>query len=495
VKEVKTMRTRTWILLCVALGSSVFPAAAQERLVYGTRAQAMGGAVVAASNDATAALGNPAAFAFESGWDVMLPLLVLNVDVGGDILANADAINNDFSRFSLSNVQNGLNNGTITQAERSAALDAFLYRIPGLGAPGEGFAARASLGPALRFGNWGFSASAIAYAGLSPVVDLSQGLALGTGGFANAIPSTPNNCGGNTFCQNFAAGLVTASGGAMTSAQAEQLVFDAGIGKLRNSSTARGILTKIVTQTAAGGVTFLGNRSGVDIRGILIEQYAFTYSRKILGDRLSAGANLKFLRGETYLSDFVVNDLQSGSDLLKSLRDRNNREISTQVGVDLGLLWKPVAGFRVGLTGMNVNAPKFDYANAQGSFKLDTLVRAGGAWTPKGWLTVAADLDLNEVRSQVVDGLKFRYASLGAEFVVLRFLELRAGAYANTAGAGSPLVYTGGIGFHTGAFELAFSGALSTKEVQRTAASPGSSPSTFPSGAGFGISIGWKPRN
>jgi hypothetical protein len=455
----------------------------------------MGGAVVAAADDASGALGNPATFAFEKGWDLTLPLLVLNIDVEGDILANADAINNDFSQFSLSSIQNGLNNGTITPAQRSAALDAFLYRIPNLGAPGEGFAARASLGPSLRFGSWGFSASAIAYAGLSPIVDLTQGLALGSGGFANAIPSTPNNCGGNTFCQNFAASLVTASGGAMTPQQSEQLVFDAGIGKLRSSSTARGILTKMVIATAGGGATLLSNGSGVDTRGILIEQYAFTYSRKILGDRLSAGANVKFLRGETYLSDFTVNDIQSGDDLLKSLRDRNNREISTQVGVDLGLLWKPVAGVRVGLTGMNVNAPKFDYANGQGSFKLDTLVRAGGAWTPKGWLTLAADLDLNEIDSQVVAGLKFRYASLGAEFVVLKFLELRAGAYTNTAGDNSPLVYTGGVGFHMGAFELAFSGALSSREVQRTAATPGSSADTFPSGAGFGFSFGWKPRN
>jgi len=467
---------------------------AQERLVYGTRAEAMGGSVVAASRDASAAFGNPAAFAFEPRWDLTFPILDLNVGIDGDLLANGDAIRNDFDRFSLSDIQTALDNGTVTPAQRAAVLDAFLYRVPALGDPGQGLSARVSLGPALRFGAWGLSASAFAYGGISPVVDLSTGLSLGSGGFAAAIPSTPDDCGGNSFCQGFAASLVTASGGSLTPAQSEQLVVDAGAGKLQGNSRARALLTRIVTETAGNGPSLLANRSGVDVRGLLVEQIAGTYSRKILGDRLAAGVNVKYMRGETLRKSFVVDDLQQGKSLGDDLRDRDNREVSSRIGVDVGVLWKTSAGLRLGANATNVNGPSFDDAGGGGSFKLATQVRGGAAWSPKGWLTVAGDLDLNEVDSQVVNGLSFRYGSLGAEFVVLRFLELRAGGYRNLAAGGSPLVYTGGVGFRMGAFELALSGAVSTRDVQRTASNGGSSPATFPAGAGFAFSFGWQPR-
>ncbi|MBI3448893.1 MAG: conjugal transfer protein TraF [Acidobacteria bacterium] len=488
------MRIPRWLGSLLLLAVTVMPAAAQERLVYGTRAEAMGGSVVASSRDASAAFGNPAAFAFEPRWDLTFPLLDLNVAIDGNVLATGDAIRNDFDKLSLSNIQTALNSGTVTPAQRAAALDAFLYRVPALGDPGQGLSARASLGPALRFGAWGVSASAFAYGGISPTIDLTTGLSLGTGGFAAAIPSTPDDCGGNAFCQGFAASLVTASGGSLTAAQSEQLVVDAGAGKLQGDSRARSLLTRIVTETAGNGPSLLTNGSGVDVRALLVEQIAGTYSRQILGDRLAAGVSVKDMRGETFRKSFVVDDLQQGKSLGDDLRDRDNREVSSRIGVDLGVLWKASAGLRLGATATNVNAPEFDYAGGGGSFKLERQIRGGAAWSPKGWITVAGDLDLNEIDSQVVNGLKFRYGSVGAEFVVLRFLELRAGGYRNLAASGSPLVYTGGVGFRMGAFELAFSGALSTRDVQRTASNGTSPPATFPSGAGFALSIGWQPR-
>ena len=235
------------LVVFAALLATVATARGQERFIFGTRSLAMGGTGVASSTDAAAAYANPAAFSLEESWDFTLPLLTLNLDTEGDFTAAADRINDDFSATSLADIQAALDNGTVTPEMRQTALQAFLYDIPGLDRPGEGITVRASLGPAFRFKNWGFSAIALAYAGLDPMLDLTQGLSLSQGGFPSAISSTPNNCGGDTFCQSFSADLVTASSGQLTQAQAEQLVYDAGINTLSGDPRARDILTRIVS--------------------------------------------------------------------------------------------------------------------------------------------------------------------------------------------------------------------------------------------------------
>jgi len=486
---------KIWPILALLLsGLTSTSAPAQEWPIYGTRALAMGGTAVAVSSDASASFANPAAFAFEPFWDLTFPLVTLTGDIHGAILASADAIQIDFDRSSLSATQSALDDGTVSQKQRADALDAFLFRIPRLGEPGQGVAVRATTGPAFRYKNWGISISAFGYGGISPVFDYSSGLSLGAGGFAAAVPATPNGCGSDVVCQNFAATLVTASGGALTSAQAEQLVFDAGIPRIEKDGRARKILEEMVRQTAAGGTTLAANRSGVSTRAILVEQIAFTYSRRVVGDTLAAGVSLKEMQGETYQTSFTAHDLEGGNELHDQVTGRDSRKASTRLGLDAGLLYRPVHGLRIGLEGMNLNAPEFDFSGGQGTLRLDPRVRAGVGWNPNRWVTIGADLDLSEVDSHVVQGLKYRYGNAGAEFLVWKILALRGGLYKNLAANGGALVYTGGVGFLIGSFEIALSGAISTEEQALKSNRSGGETSTIPSGGGFAIAFNWKSR-
>lgn len=263
---------------------------------------------------------------------------------------------------------------------------------------------------------------------------------------------------------------------------------------MSRNQRAQSVLREMVVQTAAGGPTLLSNTSGATTRGVLIAQAAFTWSHEIVDDRFAAGASLKYMRGETYRTDLTVEDFEGGDELRDEITSRENREVSNQFGVDVGVLFKPGGGVRLGLSGTNLNAPEFDFKSRPGTFKMDPLVRAGVSWTFKKWLTLAGDLDLNEIDSHVVDAIQYRYGSAGAEFLVWKFLALRGGLYRNLALDGAALVYTGGIGFRIDSFEFALSGAISTDEQAIESGNTSGDADTVPSSAGVGISFNWKAR-
>jgi len=477
------------------------PCAAQEYNPYGTRVFSMGGAAVCNVHDGTGAWANPAVLGVLPSWDFQFPVASVGVELDGDVIAEADQIADILydSGTDLATLVGDLGSSSMgaQEAARETLLNLFLYEVPDLDRPGEGFSAHAAGGPMLRFGNWGVSATGLAWAGVDPVLDYSAGLALGNGGLGAVIPTTAEACPpGDTFCTGFAGDLVQLStqlGDPLTQAQAEQLVLDADLARLRNDTTAQQYLRDIVGATAAGGTTLDQNQSGVLTRGLVVKQFALGYGRSFLADKLAFGGTLKVLFGETYTSLTTIESIQDGGSLIDNVDDDQNRVSSSDVDFDFGILGRPIPSIAVGAVARNVLSPEFEFATGE-RFKLERQLRAGFSFTPRRWVTLAADLDLNEIDSQTVDGLGYRMASLGAEMLAGKFVAFRLGAYENLAASGAEPVYTVGIGIRGGRFEFALAGALSSGKRRIEAMSVSGPGDTYPAGGGVSFSLAWNPK-
>ena len=233
--------------------------------------------------------------------------------------------------------------------------------------------------------------------------------------------------------------LVQATG--IDQLRAEVLVHAAGE-NLVAEPRAFEILTDIVEQTQPGNPTLADNPSEVSGTGILIGQAAFTYSHLIYREKLAIGANARIMTGRTYNRGTRVADLD-GDDDFQDLIEPTDTSTEIELGLDLGLMYRPTPRWSLGLVADNINKPSFDLAGNEGTIKLEPLLRAGAAFRPIRWFNAALDVDLNEVDSGVVNGLGYRYANFGAEFLVGRWFAGRVGAYKNVGASRSSVIYTG----------------------------------------------------
>jgi len=206
-------------------------------------------------------------------------------------------------------------------------------------------------------------------------------------------------------------------------------------------------VAKLADQSVNGG-SFENNSSILEFRGASITEVPITYGHAF-NDNFSMGANVKWMKAETfYYRASVFND--DSEEHFDNAKD--NSEESSTAGLDLGALYK-TGPFRVGIVARNVNTPSFDYAGP-GDYEIDPQVRAGAAVRLGNWVTLAADVDLTENDTNVSDDYKSRNISLGAEFDLLRFLQLRAGGYKNLSESDIGTVYTAGLGVNFYAFQL-----------------------------------------
>jgi len=481
------MRRAGILLLATVLGA---PAAAQSRLFVGARNLGMGGTGVGSSTDALAVYFNPAGMAFGAGFEVEVPLVTAEAEINGDLFNEVDQIDDLFDAKSLDEIQDALNDGTATREDLQTVLQAFLYEVPDLEGETEGAAVRGSAGPAFRYRNWGVSLSLAGNGGADGKVDLTAALALGAAGFAGAIPDPmPAACAGDTVCLDLADQLVAAGGGALDPARAEELVAAAGPA-LASDPRAQELLIDIVEATAQGGATLADNQSAAITTGILVSQLAFSYSHQVLGDKLAVGGNAKLMRGETYFQVTSVAALEDGEQTLEDILDTENTRSDTQVGLDLGVMYRPWPKVSFGLVGNNLNSPAFELSQDRGEIEFDPLFRVGAAYRPWTWFNIAADLDLNEVDSSVVSDHGHRYANLGVEFLAGRFFQGWLGAYSNLARSETEPSITGGFGFGIGRFTIALAAAVALDDVQ---VASGEDDQSYPRGAAASLQLGFRP--
>lgn len=244
------------------------------------------------------------------------------------------------------------------------------------------------------------------------------------------------------------------------------------------------------------------NNSKLTLKGIQLTEFGAGYGQELpFAPGLFAGGNLKIMQGSVGYADLFVARADSETDDILD-RFKAGAKTSTNFGVDLGALWDVDKSFdgvplrpRLGLTGRNLNNPKFSQpatgaAAGQGRFVVNPQARLGAAVSPMPWWTIAADIDLTRNLTPL-DGRPSRQFSLGNEFNVFNRkwinVPVRAGLTRNAADNAKTQL-TLGSGVRVSGFTADASVAWSPKKV--TTQSAGSSKS-FPTEASLGVSIGW----
>jgi hypothetical protein len=415
----------------------------------------MGGAGVAVTRGALSTYWNPAGLApprapsVNSFWDVAVPVSA-NAAAPNDILRDIDDVVDLVRDLDFPNLETKLSNpGTpLTSTEIQKSFRLLTKELPELGQNGSGLVANASASLMARIWRFGFSALFLTYAGDKTKVDLTN-LALGNQGIDGVVgPGSDRSGQLSGSGQAFADSL--ASQGIATQDQAEEIVFQAeqaGIntGSDKRQNSIRNIL--LATQANNGGSSsnfFTQNQSGLDTKGILIEEYALSYSRPFL-EIFSLGVSAKLLYGITYFKPLTLQNLQNTKETFDDLFDLENKEESFNYGIDVGALVEPLPWFSLGIVARNVNRPKFDFLGP-GDYVVEPQIRAGVGFTPPIGLTLAADIDVYANHSEALPGYDSQVISAGAEYSIFDVLFLRAGLSKNLAQTNEDMVMHAGLG-------------------------------------------------
>ncbi|MHC4779579.1 MAG: conjugal transfer protein TraF, partial [Planctomycetota bacterium] len=418
---------------CAALLSILlFPAiaGAEEWIAVGGEARGMGGTGVALDRSP---YWNPAViheFRKDDGKDAkritnflseldFAVLFGLEVSAQGDVIAEADDVIDLVDEKDFDLVQDRLNNGTATATDIEYAL-VLIKEINDLNRRGEGIYASSGTNAYLRLGkNIGIVAGAYAWSGADPNFDLDLFSALSSGGFATLFAVTGT---GMT--------PLTGSGGTLSSElqtagvpvdEANQLAWfseQAGL-DLNNPDVREGIVLAAQNTSSSPNPaeTLYNNKSGFTLSGIIIQEIGLSLSLPILSGKLSIGGSVKLLQGITYRRDYVIKDIDTGKALLEDTYQdfQSNREVSNKLGIDLGIVARPIPQIAMGVTAKNLTRPTFRMAG-DGSYMVKPHVRAGIAALPLKSLSFALDFDLTMNESQALEGFHSQILAFGAEF-------------------------------------------------------------------------------
>jgi len=224
-----------------------------------------------------------------------------------------------------------------------------------------------------------------------------------------------------------------------------------------------------------GPNSIVDNESGARVRGLAVIETGVGYGHSFFDGMVSVGANLKYMHGITY-SKYV--GYRTIEDAELDFGDSDLRKESGDVGLDLGIMYKPFDFLQVGMVARNVNSPKFKTdndgtdPNRRKNFQLDAQVRAGAAYYPfsNDTLVIATDLDLTENETDLLDGFKSRHWAIGAEYKLpfeVVSVALRGGGYMNTvSSANNAFVLTGGLGFRVWLLSLEVAGGASPTKTE-----------------------------
>jgi len=198
----------------------------------------------------------------------------------------------------------------------------------------------------------------------------------------------------------------------------------------------------------------------VKVRGLALTEVPISYAHAFdlpMGE-LSVGGSLKLMHGTTYSQTLDIDSEEATDE--DSLKE--NQRDSDNIGVDVGLLFKPakLSGLRVGLVAKNLNAPSFDTANGD-SMKADLQIRTGVQYALSESFELAGDLDLTSNKT-LIQGYDSQMIGGGVNFHPVSWFALRAGAMQNLANSNEGLVYTAGVALGLQQFQLDISAQMAS---------------------------------
>ena len=201
--------------------------------------------------------------------------------------------------------------------------------------------------------------------------------------------------------------------------------------------------------------------TSVDAKGLVLTEIPVSYAKAFdlpMGE-LSVGGSLKLMHGTTYTQTLDIDD----EDATDEDKLKENQKDSDNIGLDLGLLFKPssIPALKVGLVAKNLNAPSFDLQTG-GEIKADLQVRTGVQYTLAESLDLAVDLDLTS-NETLINGYDNQMFGAGINYHPVSWFALRAGAMQNLANSNEGMVYTTGIAFGPEQFQLDISAQMSSK--------------------------------
>lgn len=482
--------------------TSVFSLQSEEWLPVGAKGVGMGGAQVAIPEGSQAVLVNPAALGSEDKFDISLPISV-TAGAEGKVVEDADRLINNYDDGGTEQAFNNLKNGTGTASQSISSIVKFLASdAKVLDKEGQGILANVNGAMSMRYGRIGITAGVRYFVGGSVKYDSStfsptDGYLISPGTVTRGSLAPTTNTTNLSEATSIQSSISTNGANDLLTSDIQKLVED-----VKGSDTTRSLTTdeanlltdivKDINKSNDGSTTKstsseINNQTGIEIKGLEIQEVGIAYAFSFLEDRLHVAPTVKLLRGEAVhkninLADSTSEDKDIGDELTKG-----NTEGSTQIGLDLGVLYRVNEKLSLGLVGKDLTSPSFD--TTQGAdIELEPVIRAGVGYEylPKpGWRgVVAADLDIIKSDISVLNGGESQQGSLGISQELMGWLSLRAGLAQNFAGESDGVIYSGGIGVQISKFYLDISGSGASDKVNVDGDS-------YATRGGFGLTLGW----
>lgn len=200
-------------------------------------------------------------------------------------------------------------------------------------------------------------------------------------------------------------------------------------------------------------------KTTVIAKGLLLTEVPVSYAQTFSFPQgeLSVGGSLKFMSGITYTQTLDIDS--EDTDTL----DENKKD-STNMGIDLGLLFQPteLSKLQIGLVAKNLNSPSFDTANGA-DIKVAPQVRTGLLYSLNDDVDIASDLDLT-TNETLINGFDTQMLGGGVDYHPVSWFALRGGLMQNLANSNDGLVYTAGMALGFEKFQLDISGQMSSNE-------------------------------
>ena len=468
-------------------------AQAESFKILGPRAIGMGGAYTAIAEDALAQYWNPAGLAQQKWFDVQMGGGA-NYAFTSDILKNANDLADLANKYSK--IQQAQQGGGNLDADTLSAFMQGIQNMADLNKPGKGALVEANAGGNFRFGKMAFSVNNFTSVGADPTVDTRNiSLGAGVGSVGAVFPAetgTLNPSFTDTAARDTLASILTALSPDLVTMginianatnaanalinQAQATSTNAQIIDAINQANAALPIVKPVLDNVAAGSSYNNNTSNLTLRGGSFTEIALGYGMQIpylSSPNLYLGGNLTAIRGDIgFYRQNILQEDTGGSDIVKNFN--KNVKTSWQPSLDLGVLYNLRYTWlrsKFGLTAKNINRPKFGQPQAAATAgetadaHLDTQLRAGAAFYPFNFWSLAADCDLTNNLTPV-PGYKSRNLGLGTEINVFNRpwinIPLRAGLTKNISEK-SPWTYTAGFGLNFLHFVVEVGGAISSE--------------------------------